>query len=1265
MIKDSTFINQTQTNNQPEVEISETLKPKQKVQIYDEEISKEDKIDVSQKEFINSGKEDLIKNKIYNFLLREGIIIEKEGMTVVDMKKLEDGNFKEFSRDHRWGKIGDKSIYGSRKIVYEKFRDLEGVLISDFIKIKEDGKKIAPYKIFEQHDTVREKLIEFLQQEKILENIDGYNIFDLKKFFNPGFIVNKLQHKHLGNIDGKKVQGSYKILFEQLGDMPIVSKEDFIAQKGKGEEIETKPLFNIPDSINNALDLKNVNKDDYYLNYWDLRDSSRARQINWQYKIKLKNGEEIGADEFALFTKIFKDYQGERNKNGALQVYDKTQQKYVRPSVDWIKANIGGFGGAPSKGTDITSSPHEFLLNKCQNLVNKDLIKLSDFKIKTNDKSGNLLRREFTGFNKKNSYVPMKSIRYYIGKENFIFEGKSIPTENIKVVVLDNEKLGIIKSYQGLDTLLFTLNLLNEEEKKKNRQEIIDRKGNLPEKKITSLAIVKSEEVKKRINHWSPLVDNPPKEGEKIDEYNERIRYIGSYENLKKTSDDFSKECKIGIHNLSWREQQWLCGAMYELGPENKTKLLEFGKQYGLEGLKVFLSCEQNINNHQKILNIGKLLEKQLDVASVLFSEYAQLTDKTEQAAEEMSRLYNEIFFEKQVNKNEVVNAILKRASQLLVDAEEKLKDTPENDKQALIKELIEELVREQIAQARILEDFKNIAQQLNTKYQEIDKSWTGIIHQEDKEKISKDLAGKMSKDEINDYLDYLDDQFENPIKPEAAGTIKEYETAIDLEEKHKKFDANRLKERIEELESIYITPSSESISYQLLLNRGHSKSDADNIFIAEQAEARKKFEPYVKKIYKLLKLQGVLENKMDQIIYGKKQTEDSNNLEQSTPEAILNKYQELIDLTNKNKKELAGLFKKEVNINDADLNNVTNSILLKAKECLGNFNELVQKGKEVNETEILKKLEKYKKDLILTVSVLKSLDVKLEDIEGVNIEQVTAAQMAFSPRAMAVVEKELKTSNNLAMPASALKREITKAIKDFSNEERKSIDEIVQMLYIYEENYKHKPEFRDKLLPGFIDKLKNGGDNVRIYKILQDGQLIAFYRFDDKPDGDKYFGSFNVNPVMQGSKIGTALMEKSLKDEGAGCNIEADSDPETLICSKYIEDEGFIATKVLKNYGGSKYSVFNIHRRDENKKYYYRDKDYKKGEIIKQYEKDFGGCNTARPENKVIFKFNTPEEMLASIEDLVNNGYAVTRYFYEDAKKSQAVYCALERSPN
>lgn len=544
-------------------------------------------------------------------------------------------------------------------------------------------------KITEKSATAKDRLEDFLKQEKILENIDGYNIFDINKFFSQGFIVNKLQHQHLGKLDGKKVQGSYKLIFEQLGDMPVVSRDDFAAQKERGDTIKTKPLFNIPASLDEALDINKTRQAEYYLNYWDLKDPSRNLQINWQYKIRLKNEEEIGADELALFTKIFKDHQGKRDEAGNLLVYDGLKRDYVRLTTEWIKANIGGLGGSPNRHTDITASPHQFLLQQCQNLLDRNLIRFKDFNIKTNDKSGDLLRKEFDMSAKNKTDVMINGVKYYIGRDNFIYEGKPIPMENIKVVVLDNQTAGIVKIYKGRESLLFTFKLLDKEEKEKKRQEIKDRKGDdLPEKIITALSNVGGGEMKKRLSAWRPTNDNPKGGNENSEAYAERIRYIGDYENLKQISGDFSRECGIGIHNLSWRAQQWLCGAVYELGSDNYGRMLEFGKQYGLAGLKTFLSVEQSEEMGEKILALGEKLKDRQETADKIFSKYNEIVSLTEKSFEELKRMFKDEPDISPADRNLIIQNILSRGSALLINFSDKLKSKGEVSSDEVMREL-------------------------------------------------------------------------------------------------------------------------------------------------------------------------------------------------------------------------------------------------------------------------------------------------------------------------------------------------------------------------------------------------------------------------------------------------------------------------------------------------------------------------------------------------------------------------------------------------
>ena len=505
-----------------------------------------------------------------------------------------------------------------------------------------------------------------------------------------------------------------------------------------------------------------------------------------------------------------------------------------------------------------------------------------------------------------------------------------------------------------------------------------------------------------------------------------------------------------------------------------------------------------------RVLNIAEYLKHQPKAADLLLAEYSQLVKKSEQSVKDISRLYNEIFFDKQADKEEITGAILKQANRLLVEAEEKLKNTPENDRPAIIEELKEELIREQMAQERMLEDFKAMALELNKKYAEIYKEYDDIQHENFKsEAMAKEFPKGGNTEEMEDYGDYLDMMREMKFHPATAWSVNEAnEMAAEKKRIDKNFDSQRIEKILDEMSGL-----AKEFERDIGKNGVFYGYDAKTIY------------DFIDKLKALLALQGAVEKKMEQVIYGEKQIKNENGLEQSLPEVILNKYQELVDLTTKNKKELAGLFKNQIKITPADLSQITENILAKAKECLDNFNNLIEKGGVADEAEVLKKLEKYKADLILTASVFKILsgrgDIKLEDIKGITFEQATPEAMAISPRVISAVEKEIKVSHNLAIPASAFKGAITGMIKNLNSEEAKSVDEIVQMLYIYGENYKHKPKFSGKLLTGFMEKLKSGGENVRLYKVLKDSQLMAFYRFDDKPDGNKFFGSFNVNGTV------------------------------------------------------------------------------------------------------------------------------------------------------
>lgn len=565
-------------------------------------------------------------------------------------------------------------------------------------------------------DRVKEKILSILKENGILQNIDEHNVFDMEKFLYTDFISKNFFDKSIRNpdrstYDKRQIHLSRGVIFEKLSDLKVVSKEDY--EKGKmSGEIGKKFLFNVPENINDAFNVEKCRDKEksYYLNYWNLYNHTERSHISWNTKIKAKNGEEINLSEFALFTKVFGDNNGRRDGDGNLLIFNKSKNKFVDISVNWAINNMGGFGKNES-GVALIRNPQKFLLSNCPNLLERGIIRLEDFDIKTTGgSSGELIRKEFT--KKKNSpFVMANGVKYYIGRDYFKFGEEKIPAKNLKIVVLDQQTLGILKSFKNKNDLMFTVKLLCDEEKQekvKLVEQRLDRSMKLTE--ITQNTFLSKEEMDKRTSSWLATKDNPRHKAEKEDAYHKRIKHIGDWNFIKQISDDFTRKCQIGIHNLTWREQQWLCGAAFEMGnDEDYARLLDFGKRYGLAGLKSFLACEHDISNGRKILNIGeKMGEKD---AQRVFAKIAELVDLAEKESEELADIL--LANQKDADMSEAKFELLKNARDAIVSFSNKLESGKQDQKE--IEELLNKL--EQIRGEITL--FKSIFRQVAKEHPE------------------------------------------------------------------------------------------------------------------------------------------------------------------------------------------------------------------------------------------------------------------------------------------------------------------------------------------------------------------------------------------------------------------------------------------------------------------------------------------------------------------------------------------------------------------
>ena len=341
---------------------------------------------------------------------------------------------------------------------------------------------------------------------------------------------------------------------------------------------------------------------------------------------------------------------------------------------------------------------------------------------------------------------------------------------------------------------------------------------------------------------------------------------------------------------------------------------------------------------------------------------------------------------------------------------------------------------------------------------------------------------------------------------------------------------------------------------------------------------------------------------------------EDSKNAD-----AIFAKYVEIISLTEKSKEELENLFKNRKDISDEEIEKVTQNLISKAGQILIDFSDKIGKGEKTDKGDILNELEKYKADLILTASVYKGINK-----ENVNFEDLEE------------VELEKKNANDL------------------------SDEEIEQMKDIYARNYKYNPEFQKAILDNFDNILKESENKTEIYFYKDNDKIVAFSRFDVIDEGKKYFGSFNVDPVLNSSSIGSSLMEASLEKESVNNEIEADCIPETLISSKYIGGGcGFVVKKINTDYKNTGVALFNIEKRKENKKYHYFNCSEK--EIIEEYNsKNSDNQYDSYPERFILRFEPKSKELISTTEKLIKENYVISNYVF--SKNCKEVYCAFEK---
>jgi hypothetical protein len=635
-----------------------------------------------------------------------------------------------------------------------------------------------------------------------------------------------------------------------------------------------------------------------------------------------------------------------------------------------------------------------------------------------------------------------------------------------------------------------------------------------------------------------------------------------------------------------------------------------------------------------------------------IFAAYAEFVDNAEKTTEEILRITQEIFPEKRLDKKLIYSSILKKAGEIFrnaqisflginvrasvdkeewqnnkrlgADSAERLVNYVKQEKDKIIDNLMEEIKNEQEAQTKALEEFKEINNKIKSLVIKIHFAAAlqnaGInIDEIESEKIKdsdyEEMLIKFGYFPINDARDLFQVMLS---KKYSSGNIQK---EIEFYKNYGTASQNKItpgeEERLESDEEF-----SKNLERTKKLNKQALKFNLRQI----------------KNLEKLLQYQINLEQKLEELVYGK---ESAVLLEK-----IFAKYKEITVSMDSIRPQLDRIFENK-DIPQEILDNIHLNMLAKADEILTTFNHNKESYKET-----LGMLEKYKSDQLQSLSIFKAIQEKGLEPEEVGIDYFETTAEKLSENKKEIIQKmgeEIMTEfDQRYRPFPA--RLMGGATQEFfagSNKDS-SIRMIWDMFDAYATNWQKYPERGKLFLGGFISKIINDEGKTKIFAYKQGEEVLVYLRIDDQPDGRKYFGSFNALSTLKGLAVGSELLQKVLETECRGKDVFAVCVPQEAISTVYVEKFDFVIDGIDLDVGETGKEVLKITRSEKNKAYKFKS-GFTKNQIVELHEKE-------NSENKILAEADyfilrierDSDELKTTIDRLVNHGkHNISRYFF------------------
>jgi len=494
----------------------------------------------------------------------------------------------------------------------------------------------------------RRRVFEKLEAIGVLEMKEAVPVVDLEA-------LRALSFERMGVIEGAEQPMvspiPREVLFDVLKYTRVISKEDWMHARRQHKGIIPKPLFNLPDSEEQAFDLGWMGSqyNEHYLDFWDL-----GRKQSWDHAFTLRDGSTLRLDELYLTTMSTTVLERDES-TGKLSMFDAegAEHNFSASSFTRLFKNI-----RTASGQSFADSPLEYLRSNCPRLLTRGIFKVTDFR-SMQENAGALFRKEKTTGEEGTFYL---GTHYTLGKK---YGHRSVVALSKKYAALLDP---ITKQPETIIVLA-------------SPQEITDQK--IVKGGLTHTSFPRKEGV-----HIFPYAARLPGEG--ASDYLERQVMRTNWYRTQSVSQELTFDAGVGIHDaLSWREQQWVEATMVN-HPEDRDRVTRGAKKYGRNFLRAFVTNAYGEDESAKILSLTNSEYVPQTMGTAIFAKYAELADSGENVRTYIADTFPQPLTDAQVE--EIRGTILRRGKKLLVRLAEELPGVKEERRVSRCREVIDGL---------------------------------------------------------------------------------------------------------------------------------------------------------------------------------------------------------------------------------------------------------------------------------------------------------------------------------------------------------------------------------------------------------------------------------------------------------------------------------------------------------------------------------------------------------------------------------------------